>query len=117
MNADHDLLDQLQGELNEYFQLKREYYKLTITEKVAKGAGKFASSFVMILLAFFCLIFLSLFAGIAISIWLKSYIIGFGLVGAFYLILTVIVYFARQSIEVPLINGIIKSVYENENLG
>jgi hypothetical protein len=92
------------------------YYKLTVikaTDKATSVAAGALAGFSVLLFG----IFVMLFSGIALAIWLgdllNSRALGYLLVAAFFLIVIIILVMMRKKIVFPMIrNLIIKRLYE-----
>ena len=98
-----------------YVEQKIELGKLTAIDKGSKLGAKFISGLMLGVLAFFALLFISLMLAYYFSQLFQSYFAGFGLMAGLYLMLFMIVLLARrQLIEKPIINSIIKTIFEGE---
>lgn len=98
-----------------YVEQKIELGKLTALDKGSKLGAKFISGLILGVLAFFSMLFISLMLAYYFSQLFLSYFAGFGLMAGIYFSLFLIVLLARkQLIEKPIINGIIKTIFEGE---
>jgi hypothetical protein len=98
-----------------YIEQKIELGKLTAIYKGSKLGAKFISGLILGVLAFFAMLFISLMLAYYFSQLFQSYFAGFGLMAALYFMLFMMVMLARkQLIEKPIINGIIKTIFEGE---
>jgi hypothetical protein len=98
-----------------YIEQKIELGKLTAIDKGSKLGAKFISGLILGVLAFFAMLFISLMLAYYFSQLFQSYFAGFGLMAALYFMLFMMVMLARkQLIEKPIINGIIKTIFEGE---
>lgn len=98
-----------------YIEQKIELGKLTAIDKGSKLGAKFISGLVLGVLAFFTMLFISLMLAYYFSQLFQSYFAGFGAIASLYFVLFMIVLLARkQLIEKPIINGIIKTIFEGE---
>ena len=98
-----------------YIEQKIELGKLTAIDKGSKLGAKFISGLILGVLAFFAMLFISLMLAYYFSQLFQSYFAGFGLMAALYFMLFMMVMLARkQLIEKPVINGIIKTIFEGE---
>ena len=110
-NFFHDLKDSA----SLYIEQKIELGKLTTIDKGSKLGAKFISGLILGVLAFFAMLFISLMLAYYFSQLFQSYFAGFGLMAGLYFMLFMIVLLARkQLIEKPIINGIIKTIFEGE---
>lgn len=104
-----DLTDSISEYVNTYYKLK----VLNVADK-ATTIGSSAMSSVIVL---FLGIFVLLFSGIALSIWLgelvESPALGYLIVAGFYLLLILILVALRKKIIFPMIrNSLINKLYE-----
>ena len=98
-----------------YIEQKIELGMLTAIDKGSKLGAKFISGLILGVLAFFAMLFISLMLAYYFSQLFQSYFAGFGLMAALYFMLFMMVMLARkQLIEKPVINGIIKTIFEGE---
>jgi hypothetical protein len=98
-----------------YIEQKIELGMLTAIDKGSKLGAKFISGLILGVLAFFAMLFISLMLAYYFSQLFQSYFAGFGLMAALYFMLFMMVMLARkQLIEKPIINGIIKTIFEGE---
>ena len=98
-----------------YIEQKIELGKLTGIDKGSKLSAKFISGLILGVLAFFAMLFISLMLAYYFSQLFQSYFAGFGLMAALHFMLFMMVMLARKSlIEKPIINGIIKTIFEGE---
>lgn len=99
----------------QYVEAKVELTKLQISEKIAKISSIFIS---MLIIALF-IVLTFLFFLVTLTIWLgellDSYLLAFGYVTLGLFVISLIAVFLRKKIlEAPLINGIIKKLYDEE---
>jgi lipopolysaccharide export LptBFGC system permease protein LptF len=99
-----------------YIEQKIELGKLTSIDKGSKLGAKFISGLILGVLAFFAMLFISLMLAYYFSHLYQSYFVGFGLIAGIYFVLFMVVLLARkQLIEKPIINSIIKTIFEGES--
>ncbi len=97
----------------------KTYYKYTILNTADKATGILAST-VASLVILFLGIFVLLFAGLALGIWLgyllDNMAVGYLLVAGLYLLVIIIVVALRKKIVFPLIrNKIVRNLYEQHD--
>ncbi len=98
-----------------YVEQKIELGKLTAIDKGSKLGAQFVSGIILGVLAFFVLLFISLMLAYYFSQKFESYFVGFSIVAIMYFVLFIMVLLGRkQLIEKPIINGIIKTIFEGE---
>lgn len=103
----------LTDSISDYIQT---YYKVTLLNAADKATGITASTISSVVVVFLG-IFVLLFSGIALGIWLGSLLdnpaLGYLLVAVLYLLIIIIVVAMRKKIVFPMIrNSIIKKLYE-----
>ncbi len=107
-----ETVDQLIDYLNDQFALAR----LKATERVAREGANLLSSAILTILGGFFLLFLSITAGFFIGKELDSFLLGFGSVTGFYLLLFLIFLGFKHSIlERPFMNTFIKRVFQDND--
>lgn len=96
--------DNIQEQAQAYFEKTASYYKLW-GFKVAMKSTTMILKFALIILCFsMVLLFGSVAAALAISVYFDSYAIGFAVVGAFYLVATIFLFFIKEKvIEGPIL--------------
>lgn len=100
-----DLVDKLK----EYIQVRLDILKLTATDGISNGIAKAVVGSILLVLSLFFILFLSFSVGFYISDRMDNSYSGFFFVTLFYLLVAVIVFLSRKSIEKPIVDGIIKS--------
>lgn len=106
---DEDILGKAYDDVRDYVNLRLELLKIETAEKSAKVTAYMISSLVLLFTGFFCLLFISIVAGIYFSAYWGDYFKGFGVVGAFYVVLFLMVLlFKKAMIHRPVINTIIR---------
>lgn len=103
-NEVKDELNEIKKSSEAYINTSLKYYRLWGFKISVKAATQFMTFVLLSLFVMMALFFLSLAAAFAIGSALKSYYLGFGLVGAFYILVACIVYSCRKAIvERPVI--------------
>src|SRR5690606_2986671 len=105
------------GQLSDYASHYFESKKQTVLLEVAEHGSSFLSKIISRIIIFIFVIFLMLFGSLTLSIGLSMYFgsmwTGFGIVTGIYLVLiAVIVIFRRPLITNPIINMILKDLYQ-----
>lgn len=90
-------LDGLIENVKNMIEARTELFKLQIQEHVAKILVKIIPLFILILFLFLLIFFVSFSIGFYLSDLLNNNFYGFGLVAAFYLLLTIILLAMRNS--------------------
>ena len=103
------------ADLKEYAEAKIELTKLQTAEKVTDG---FSSMVSVLIISFFGLIFLfilSITLAILFSMLTNSYLAGFAIVTAFYLLCIVLLaVFRTRLLKMPIMDFIIKFIFEDK---
>ena len=98
---------ELKQDISTYVELRLELLKLSTYERVAKTMAVFSYGIVLILLAFFTMLFLFLALGFFLGELLGSMALGFVLVVGMYLLLFGIIIFFKKKIMSKVMNEII----------
>ena len=98
---------ELKEDISTYVELRLELLKLNTYERVAKTMAVFSYGIVLILLAFFTILFLFLALGFFLGELLGSIALGFVLVVGMYLLLFGIIIFFKKKITSKVMNEII----------
>ncbi len=104
------------GQLNEYvkdfFHNKKKIIQLDLAEQGVQILSKIIGRFIIFIFFIFFLLFGSITLSIGLSIYFNSFITGFGIVTALYLVLIgVVIVFRRPLITSPIVNMILKDFY------
>lgn len=111
-----EVKDKIDDVVDSIEDIASSYYKLTIANAVDKGSklgSSFAVTIIIILLAFFTL----LFAGFGLSYWigqmLGNPVYGFFIIAGVMMLSIIILIALKRKVIVPIIrNKIIKTIYE-----
>ena len=99
----------------EYFKTRQKYSKLVAIEKSSKGLATVMSGIIIFCFLLLFLVFFSLTAAYLIAKYTGEYAIGFGAVGALYLIIGLILYAGRDRLlKTPFMNEIIKNMLKEK---
>lgn len=105
----------LTDHVKEYITTRVELAKLRFAEKTSLTIGNLIASIVVAVLFLFVLLFGSIAGAWALSDWLGKNYAGFLIVAGLYLLVAIIVWFARHSlIRFPVMNAIIKMLHKKE---
>ncbi|MDR0228016.1 MAG: phage holin family protein [Flavobacteriaceae bacterium] len=97
-------LDEIKKSSEAYINTSLKYYRLWGFKVSVKVTTQFMTFILLSLFIMMALFFLSLATAFAIGSALKSYYLGFLIVGAFYILITIIAYSCRKTIvERPVI--------------
>ena len=110
--------------VKEYLNVRKDLALLKVADKVSHSIAFSVCILVIGILALFSLLFFSLSIGLLIAEKMNSGCLGFSIVAGFYVLATLLVFFARKSmLERPLMDFLIKqilkernkAIYENQN--
>ena len=105
---------ELKEDISTYVELRLELLKLNTYERVAKTMAVFSYGIVLILLAFFTILFLFLALGFFLGELLGSMALGFVLVVGMYLLLFGIIIFFKKNITSKVMNEIIIAIMSKD---
>ena len=108
--------EELVGNIKAYFDSRIESIKLSIAEKTSRVIANLVAGIIVIFIFFLFIVF----AGIALSFFLGSWIgntwAGFLIVAGLYLIMGIIVWAGRgKLIRLPVMNALIKQLFRNDD--
>ena len=104
----------LKNDISTYVETRLELMKLNTYERVAKTMAVFSYGIVLVLLAFFAILFLFLALGFFLGEILNSVALGFLLVVGMYLLLFGITMFFRGKITSKVTNEIITAMMSKD---
>lgn len=115
MESPQTRINDLTGHIREYIETQIDIVKLDAADATASAASSMVSWIAITILGLFTLILLSIGGAIGLGYILENFAVGFFIVAAFYLLVTLILYFNRHNwIRIPLVNVIIKNIYNND---
>ena len=111
-----EIIADLVSNLKTYVTSKIDLYLLTSFEKIGKVHSFLLSSIILILISFFCLLFIT----IALALWIGSSLNnlaeGFLLIGAGYFLLGLIfIIFRKSLIDKRIIKNLLKSLFNHSS--
>lgn len=108
-------LESLVSRAKEYAEARFDLMLLNLQDKVSDMAASIASVLLMAVFSFFILLFLSIGAAWYIGEQTGNPSMGFFSLAGFYLVLVLVVYFAKDKIiKTPIVNAILKKITLNE---
>ncbi|KIO45748.1 phage holin family protein [Sanguibacteroides justesenii] len=113
--AAEKIFARLKEDLLTYAELKLELLKLHTYERVSKVIAILSFGIVLILLAFFTVLFLFLGLGFYLGELLNSTALGFIVVAGIYLIFFVIIAFFKERIRMKVVNEILISMMAKDD--
>lgn len=108
-------VEELTDHVKDYITTKVEITKLRFAEKTSLTIGNIIAALVVAVLFLFVLLFGSIAGAWALSDWIGKNYAGFLIVTGFYLLVAIIVWFARNRlIRFPVMNAIIKMLHKKD---
>ncbi len=109
-------VEELADTIKDYVNTRIESVKLNAAEKSSAVIANIIAG-VIVAVVF---IFFAIFAGAALSfglgVWLGSTWLGFLIVACFYLLLGIVVWFARgKIIRLPIMNALVQQLFKNDD--
>ncbi|MDR1880048.1 MAG: hypothetical protein LBQ78_03870 [Tannerellaceae bacterium] len=108
------LFRELKDGILTYAELKVELFRLGAYEHTGKLVGMLSYGLILILLAFFLLLFLFLSAGFFLSGWFHSEGLGFGCIAVIYLAVIGVVVANKRRISLWVANNVIAALRAGE---
>lgn len=108
------ILNEFKECLSSYIGVKIELFKLTAYERVAKIIAILSHSLILMLLAFFAVLFLFFTLAFFLGELLNSISLGFLIVSVIYIFLFLIAFYAKKSIRKGIMNIVIGAIQEKE---
>jgi uncharacterized membrane protein YqjE len=113
-----DTIDKIEGlteHVKEFVNTRVELAKLRIAEKTSLVIGNIIAVGVVAVLFLFVIVFGSFAGAWVLGDWIGMRYAGFLIVAGFYLLVAIIVWFARQRlIRFPVMNAIIRQLHKDE---
>ena len=108
-NDAEQILKKVRDDITVFIDLKIRILRLTVVEKIARVLAFLSYGLVILLFAFFTVLFLFVGLGFFLGNLLNNVALGFLVVGGLYLLLTMCSILARYKIRLVFINLIIRS--------
>lgn len=108
-NDAEQILKKVRDDITVFIDLKIRILRLTVVEKIARVLAFLSYGLVILLFAFFTVLFLFVALGFFLGNLLNNVALGFLVVGGLYLFLTMCSILARYKIRLVFINLIIRS--------
>ena len=108
-NDAEQILKKVRDDITVFIDLKIRILRLTVVEKIARMLAFLSYGLVILLFAFFTVLFLFVALGFFLGNLLNNVALGFLVVGGLYLLLTMCSILARYKIRLVFINLIIRS--------
>jgi hypothetical protein len=109
-------IEGLSDSIKQYIQLNYEIVKLEATRKTSEIGSSLLSSLVLGIALFLFIFASSIYVGFYLSVLLGDTFSGFGIIAGFYLLISIILFFARRKlIEKPLRDKIIETLLADKD--
>lgn len=108
------ILNEFKERLSSFIGLKIELFKLNAYERVARIIAILSHSLILMLLAFFAILFLFFTLAFFLGELLNSISLGFLIVAGIYILLFIITYYSKKSIQIGIMNIVIGAIQEKE---
>ena len=109
-----EIFTKLKKDLSAYIELKLELLKLNTYERTGKVITLLSYGIILLLLAFFAILFIFLALGFYLGAVFNSLGIGFGVVALLYLIMIYLAVANQNRIKEKIMNLIISALMSNE---
>jgi hypothetical protein len=114
MEATETRIGDLTGNIREYIETRIDMVKLDAADTVATAASSMASWMAITIAALITLIMVTIGGAIGIGYLLDNLAAGFFILAGAYLLFALLIYFFRDNwIRKPLINSIVKNIFDN----
>lgn len=108
------ILNEFKERLSSFIGLKIELFKLNAYERVARIIAILSHSLILMLLALFAILFLFFTLAFFLGYLLNSTALGFLIVAGIYILLFIITYYSKKSIQIGIMNIVIGAIQEKE---
>lgn len=108
-------IDELSGHIREYIETRIDIVKLDAADTTASAASSMVSWIAVLLVSLLVIMLLTIGGAIAIGMLIDNMAGGFFVMAGAYSIIILILYLFRESwIRKPVLNAIIKNIYDDE---
>jgi ABC-type multidrug transport system fused ATPase/permease subunit len=108
--------EELAIHIKNYIQTEIEIIKLNFAEKVSKILSNFLAIIILIWVLLLSILFASISLAFFIGERLGKMSIGFLVVSLIYLLIAMVSWYLRERlIRIPILNGILRQLFDNEN--
>jgi hypothetical protein len=115
MSEEFNKIESLLGQVKECINTRIAQLKLAVAEKLSKTIATVVAGLIAALVFFLFIVFAGIAAAIALGQWTGMMWLGFLIIAAVYLLLTIIVWKAKNRLlAIPIMNSIIKNLFDEE---
>ena len=108
-------IEDIREETKELIESNLAYYKLWVFKVITKSSVALLKILLIGILLVVVFVFFSVAAAIAIGYALDNFAYGFLIIGGFYLILSLVVYYLKDKIERPVIEKFSEIFYNEDD--
>lgn len=110
-----DKIEELAANIKEYVNIQYQLAVLKAANIASTIGAKIIATFILALIFFLFIIFISITAGFYLSTWVGSREEGFLIVAAFYFIAGIILFIFRDKLIIgPIRNSFIKQIFKDD---
>ncbi len=115
METPKSRMNDLTGHIREYIETRIDIVKLDAADTFSSAASSLASLVVVAILGLMMLMLVTIGGAYAFGALINNLAGGCFIMAGIYLIFMLLVYYNRESwIRIPVLNSIIKNIYDNE---
>lgn len=114
MSTKESFFTESKKEIEDYLQNRLLLLKMQTADKTAKLVATLSIGLALSLLGFFILLFLSIMAGYFFANLTGSLYVGFGIVASTYILLFLVLFFARKKLTAFLIDAVIQVFFDQD---
>jgi len=108
-------ISDLTGHIRDYIETRIDIVKLEAVDTGASAASSMVSWAVISILSLITLVLITIGGAIGIGYYMDNFAAGFFIVAGFYLLVALVIYFNRNNwLRKPIVNSIIKNIYEDD---
>lgn len=108
-------INDLTGNIREYIETRIDIVKLDAADAGATAASSMASWLVISIFGLLTLFLITIGGAIGIGYLLNNFALGFFILAGFYLLVSAVIYVNRENwIRKPIVNSIVKNIYDND---
>lgn len=110
-------MKKLVDEAKDYYEVKKKVIKLKAADALSESAGNTVAYIALAVIGLFTLMFFSISLALGLGWALGNNLWGFLIVTAIYITAGIVVYYRKeQMIRIPILNGLLKSLFKEESL-
>jgi len=115
MEATKARINDLAGNIREYIETRIDIVKLDAADTGATAASSMVVWVVIAIASVFTLLLITIGGAIGIGYLVDNFAVGFFILAGVYLLIALVLYYNRENwIRKPIINAIVKNIYDND---